>query len=280
MISKPGYRAPVGATDTHMHIYGPYDRYPLAAGSPNTPPPALVGDYRALQARLGLERVVVVQPAGYAFDNGCTMDAVEALGPAARAVVVVRPDAPEAELAALALGGAVGLRVFMLPGGVYGWDDIPALAEKVRPFGWHLQLQCDGRLLPQRMELLEGLADRLVIDHNGKFLEPVPVDHPAFACLLRLVDKGAHVKLSAPYETSREGPPSYGDVGALAKALVAHAPERMLWASNWPHPGREQRPDDAGLLDLLLEWAPDEADRQKILVDNPARLYGFGTDAR
>lgn len=275
MSERPRLRAPAGATDTHMHFYGPYDRFPLAPTSPNSPPPALPEDYRAVQRRLGLERVVVVQPAGYAFDNRCTMAAVKAIGSSARAVVVVRPDAPQRELEALAHDGAVGLRVFMLPGGVYRWEDIQALAEKTRPLGWHLQLQCDGRLLQERMELLEPLAARLVIDHNGKFLEPVKVDHPAFACLLRLVEKGAHVKLSAPYETSREGPPAYGDVGALARALVRHAPGRMLWATNWPHPGRDPRPEDAHLLDLLLDWAPREEDRHRILVDNPARLYGF-----
>ncbi|MDF1587403.1 amidohydrolase family protein [Marinimicrococcus flavescens] len=275
MTNQPRLRAPAGATDTHMHFYGPYDRFPLAPTSPNSPPPALLDDYRAVQKKLGLERVVVVQPAGYAFDNRCTMAAVEAIGPAARAVVVVEPDAPQAELEALTHDGAVGLRVFMLPGGVYRWEDIPGLAEKTLAVGWHLQLQCDGRLLPEHMKLLEPLAGRLVIDHNGKFLEPVPVDDPGFACLLRLVDKGAYVKLSAPYETSREGPPVYGDVGALARELVRHAPERMLWASNWPHPGRDPRPDDVHLLDLLLDWAPREEDRQRILVDNPARLYGF-----
>jgi len=117
-----------------------------------------------------------------------------------------------------------------------------------------------------------------VIDHVGKFLEPVPPDHDAFKSLLRLVDTGrCWVKLSAAYETSKRGAPHYEDVGELAKALVKAAPERMLWASNWPHPQepRDAMPDDADLLDILLEWAPDDAVRRKILADNPAELYGF-----
>jgi D-galactarolactone isomerase len=141
-----------------------------------------------------------------------------------------------------------------------------------------VQLQLDGRRLPEREALLKRLKGALVIDHNGKFLEPVATDDPSFKSLLRLLENGrTWVKLSAPYETSKKGPPLYPDVGALAKALVKAAPERCVWATNWPHPSvpRAQCPDDADLLDLLLDWAPDEAVRKKILVDNPATLYGF-----
>ena len=116
----------------------------------------------------------------------------------------------------------------------------------------------------------------MVIDHNGKFLEPVSTEHPGFKSLLRLIAGGnTWVKLSAPYETSRTGPPRYADVGVLAKALAHAYPERCVWASNWPHPGRNPVPDTADMLDLLLEWADDDATRRRILVDNPAELYGF-----
>lgn len=273
-MTAPRLAAPAGATDTHMHFYGPFDRFPLPPTSWNRPPEALLGEYRAVQERLGLERVVVVQAAGYGYDNTVTMDNVAAIGETARAVVVVPRGTDEAELDRLTKAGARGLRVFMLTGGVYGWDELPELAAMVRPFGWHLQVQLDGRLLPERSALLESLDVQLVIDHTGKFLEPVEVDDPAFQSLRRLVGKGAYVKLSASYETSKVGPPLYDDVGRLAKLLVKDAPERMLWATNWPHPGHAPK-DDAMLLDTLLDWAPNEADRELILVDNPARLYGF-----
>jgi D-galactarolactone isomerase len=163
----------------------------------------------------------------------------------------------------------------MLPGGALPWEQLDRVAARVQGVGWHVQLQLDGRRLPEREAQVRSWR-RIVIDHVGKFLEPVAPEHPAFRCLLRLVETGrVWVKLSAPYEVSRRGAPRYEDVGALAKALVQAAPERMLWASNWPHPSVNEKPDDALLLDLLLDWAPDAATRRRILVDNPAELYGF-----
>jgi D-galactarolactone isomerase len=148
---------------------------------------------------------------------------------------------------------------------------------RVHPFGWHANLQLDGRELPQREAQIRRLPGRFVIDHAGKFLEPVAPDAPAFRSLLNLVDTGrCWVKLAAPYETSKTGAPKYEDVGRLARALVRHAPERMLWASNWPHPSARQNPPrDEDLLELLADWAPEESVRRRILVDNPAELYGF-----
>jgi D-galactarolactone isomerase len=150
------------------------------------------------------------------------------------------------------------------------------VAARAREAGWHVQLQLDGRTLPDRLAQIRSWDAPLVIDHVGKFLEPVPLDHPGFRCLADLVGTGrVWVKLSAPYEVSRTGAPHYEDVGRIARELVRLAPERMLWASNWPHPGAKIRPDEAALLDLLLDWAPDEAARRTILVDNPAEVYGF-----
>jgi D-galactarolactone isomerase len=276
--SEPRLEAPPGATDTHMHFYDTEDRYPLAPTAAFLPPPARVADYRELQRRLGLERVVVVQPSAYGTDNRCTMDAVAELGDAARAVVVVDPSVSDAELERLTAAGARGIRFHMLRAGVLPWDVLEEMAARVHPFGWHVQLQCNGRELPGRAPMLKRLPGDLVIDHVGRFMDPVPLDHPAFACLLDLVDSGrTWVKLSAPYESSVVGPPAYEDVTALAQALVRAAPERMLWASNWPHPGHTDPKvrNEPLLLDLLIEWAPDEAIRKRILVDNPAALYGF-----
>jgi D-galactarolactone isomerase len=150
--------------------------------------------------------------------------------------------------------------------------------KEVHPFGWHANIQLDGRELPKYEAQIKRLPGKFVIDHTGKFLEPVSPDSREFRSLLNLVDTGrCWVKLSAAYETSKTGAPKYEDVGRLGKALVKKAPERMLWASNWPHPSvpKEKRPSDEDLLDLMLDWAPNEADRRRMLVDNPAELYGF-----
>jgi D-galactarolactone isomerase len=272
----PRVQAPPGACDTHIHIYE--ERFKLAPTATFKPPHAPLGDYLAMRTRIGIARTVVVQPTAYGTDNSCTLEAIAAMGPSARGVAVVGEGVGDAELDRLTQAGIRGIRYFMLPGGALPWESLETMAARVGAFGWHVQLQLDGRLLPEREALLKRLRGTLVIDHNGKFLEPVPVDHPAFRCLLRLLENGrTWVKLSAPYETSKKGPPLYPDVGELAKALVRAAPERCVWATNWPHPSvpREQRPDDANLLDLLLDWAPNEAARTRILADNPAALYGF-----
>jgi D-galactarolactone isomerase len=257
-----------------MHVYE--DRFPIVPQATFKPPHAPLAEYREIQRTLGLTRAVIVQPNGYGFDNRCTLEALFGLGSAARGVATVPADVADAELERLTRAGVRGARFHLLPGGMLTWEALLPLAARLTPFGWHIQLQLDGRELPRYEAALSRLPVPLVIDHNGKFLEPVATDHPAFKSLLRLLAGGnTWVKLSAPYETSRQGPPRYADVGALAGALVAAHPSRCVWASNWPHPGRDPRPDSAALLDLLREWAPDEAIRHRILVDNPAQLYGF-----
>jgi D-galactarolactone isomerase len=270
----PKLVAPPGACDTHIHFYDA--AAPVAPGAP-MPGSRTVEQYRAVQRRLGLERVIVVQPNAYVDDNGLTLAAIAELGAGARGVGVVRPGVADAELDRLTRGGIRGLRIMTLNGGTLGFDVMDALMARVHVFGWHANVQLDGRELPAHEAQLARLPGRFVIDHTGKFLEPVSARDPAFASLLRLVDTGrCWVKVSGPYETSRTGAPRYEDVGRLAKALITHAQERILWASNWPHPSAGAAlPDEADLLDLLLEWAPNDATRARILRDNPAELYGF-----
>jgi D-galactarolactone isomerase len=257
-----------------MHVYE--DRFPLVPEATLKPPHAPLTDYLQVRRALGLSRAVIVQPNGYGFDNTCTLEALAGLGDAARAVATVPVGVSEVELERLTRAGVRGARFHFLPGGMLAWDSLEPLAARIAGFGWHAQLQFDGRELPRYETALARLPVSLVIDHVGKFLEPVAVDHPGFKALLRLLDGGnTWVKLSAPYETSKRGPPDYADVGALAKALVKAHSERCVWASNWPHPGQNSPPDSAALLDLLLEWADDDATRRRILVDNPAELYGF-----
>jgi D-galactarolactone isomerase len=271
---RPRLVAPPGACDCHMHIYDP--RFRAAPSWPIAVPVAPVSAYRSVQWQLGVERAIVVQPNGYAFDNACTEDALRQMGSSVRGIATVRPDVADAEIERLSAAGFRGARCYMLRRGYLSWDDVDEIAARVRPFGWHVQVQLDGRDLPRHEDRLAHLPTDVVIDHNGKFLEPVPTSDPSFNSLLRLFSRDNFwVKLSAPYETSKTGPPRYEDVSALARALVAAQPDRCVWASNWPHPGISPTPSNATMLDLLLDWAPDETVRHKILVDNPARLYGF-----
>ncbi|MGD9846434.1 MAG: amidohydrolase [Variibacter sp.] len=272
----PRLKAPAGLCDTHIHIYD--RRFPTAPTATMTPPDAGVGAYKEMCRRVGIARTIVVQPTTYGLDNRCTLDAVAALGETARGIAVVDETVTDDELARLSRGGMCGVRFHQLPGGALKWEQLDAIAARVQPFGWHIQLQLDGRDLPKYESAIRRFPGTLVIDHIGKFLEPVATDHAAFRILLALVERGnTYVKLSAPYETSKAGPPNFDDVGAMAKALLRAAPERMLWASNWPHPSApaDAKSDDAMLLDVMLDWVPDEVTRLKVLVDNPARLYGF-----
>jgi D-galactarolactone isomerase len=257
-----------------MHIYD--GRYPTAPSARLRPPDATVDDYRHVQAALGLQRVVVVQPSTYGLDNSCTLDAVAELGNGARAVVVIDDEADDGDMERLTRLGARGARFHMLPGGAVPWEIMHAVAERIAPFGWHIQLQMNGRDLIDRVDALLALPAPLVIDHVGRFMPPVEPDDERFGVLLRLIDAGrCWVKLSGPYESAVDTLHEYSEVSRLVATLVEHAPERMMWATNWPHPGQAEPPSFADLNRLAFEWMPDDTSRQRILVDNPAALYGF-----
>jgi len=261
------------ACDTHVHFYD--GRYPVAAAATIHAPDASPDDYRAAQADLGTERVVVVQPTAYGLDNRCQLAAMEAFGASARGVMVVDGRCSADELARLTGLGVRGARLHMLPGGAVPWASLEAVAANIAPFGWHVQLQLNGRELADRCERLLRLPVGLVVDHVGRFMPPVPPDSREFAALFALVDNGALVKLSAPYESSVSGPPDFADVSELVNALVARAPDRLLWASNWPHPGQSGPPTLVELVALRDRWLPTDALRRHVLVDTPAALYGF-----
>ncbi|CAM3579731.1 D-3-phosphoglycerate dehydrogenase [Bordetella sputigena] len=276
-MKTPLLKAPAGACDCHIHIYE-LQRYPLAPTATFGPPQASWSDYLRVRQALGLQRAVIVQATGYGFDNRCALEALNLAQGSARMIATLPVNTPAGELRTLHEAGVRGVRFMMIPnsGGVMQWDDLEPMAERIAGLGWVINLQLDGRELPRYEERLAALPCQLSIDHNGKYLTPVAPSDPGFRALLRLLDRGhVWVKLSAPYETSKSGPPHYDDVGALAAGLAAARPDRCLWASNYPHPGRADAPDNADMLDLLARWAPDEAVRRKILVDNPARLYGF-----
>jgi D-galactarolactone isomerase len=281
-MEAPGMTMPrvadAGACDCHVHVYE--DGYPLAPTATFRPPHAPAAACRNVQQALGLTRVIVVQPTGYGFDNRCTLAALAQLGSGARGVAVVPPEVPDAELDRLHQGGMRGVRFMMLAGGLLPWASLEGMAARIAPLGWHINLQLDGRDLPQHEAMLGRLPGRWVIDHIGKFLGPVALDGAAVLCLRRLLDKGnCWIKLAAPYESSRAGPPDYADVAPLARMLAGQYPERCIWASNWPHPNVQPEPSSAALLDWVLRCFDSEAGRRQMLVDNPAALYGFESAA-
>lgn len=267
---------PPGACDCHVHVYE--DSYPLAATATFKPPHAPVSAYRGVQRALGLERVVLVQPTGYGFDNRCLLDALAQLGASARGVAVIPPDTDERELQRLHAAGVRGVRYMLLAGsgGALSWETLSAHAARIAPLGWHIDLQFDGREMARRRALIDALPCPVVIDHIGRYVEPVPPHDPSFRALIELLAQPDRwVKVSAPYETSRLGAPDYADVAPLGRALLRERPDRCLWASNWPHPNRQPVPSDRALLELFGNWAGDAALVRRVLADNAARAYGF-----
>lgn len=274
----PKLQVPPGACDTHMHFYS--KAYPASSKAWLFPPDFTVDDYRSMQARLGLERTVVVQPVTYGFDNRCTLDSVAMLGDNARAVVTVPTNISDKELEELWSKGARGLRYHQMRGSVTEWPDVLSMAERICSSGWHLQIQFEGSEFPDHANLISRLPCTVVIDHMGRYAAPLLTEHPAVRSLLKIATQdNVYVKLSGAYHIAHGRGPDYREVAPLAKALVAIGTERLLWGSDWPHPTEtaETMPDDADLIDLLLAWAPEAATRKAILTDNPARLYGFST---
>jgi D-galactarolactone isomerase len=271
----PKLKTPAGATDCHMHIY--MEGFSAQPGGPPITELATPADYAVVQKRLGLERVVVTQSNAYQFDNGSTLAALDAFGKdKARAVIVVSPRMSAAELRDLDARGVRGARIMDLAGAVKIADMKP-VERLVREVGWHLMVQFNGCEIDRHLDALQAIETNYIIDHIGKFMPPVPVDDRRVDAILRLIDRGnCWFKIAGANEISLTGGPDFADVAPIAKRVIAHAPERILWGSNWPHVGvpREAYPDDALLLDNLLDWATPEG-RQKILVDNPAELYGF-----
>jgi len=276
--SLPRFKAPADACDSHVHIYDP--RFKMKWPNLRAVTDASVTQYRMLQERLGTARVIVVQPAAYGIDNAVTVDAVAQMGiDKARGIAVLHPAVTDTELVALDKGGIRGLRFTLHEPrtAVTSVDMIEPLAHRVGRLGWHVQLHLRGEQIVEMADLIDRLPGTIVFDHMGRMPQPQGTRHPALAIVKREIDKGrAWVKLSGPYLDTQTGAPRYADVKAVARELAKHAPERCVWGSDWPHPTEPtDKPDDAVLLDLLQEWALDEATRRRILVDNPATLYGF-----
>jgi D-galactarolactone isomerase len=275
---QPRMVLPPRSCECHSHIYEP--GYPTYQGRMYQRP-APLAQYRRMLARLGFERAVIVGAAIYGPDNSSTLDAVRALGrERARGIAVALPDVCPEQLRKLDAGGIVGLRI-SFGGSEVSIADLPELARKIAPFGWHLQLPM---WLPDSADMLASLPVEIVFDHLGRTPAEAGSHGTVFKSLLRFLERGkGWLKISAPYYSSLEGPPAYGDFGRRVKALAAVCPERLIWGANWPHPAPPSGPlpwgdpEEADWLDGLLEWVPDEEARNAILADNPSQLYRFAT---
>ena len=272
----PKLKAPANSCDCHMHIYDA--RFPADPGATLRPADALVDDYRLLQKRIGTTRNVIVTPSTYGTDNRVTLDAMAKIGATVRGVVVVNASVADAELKRLADLGVRGIRFNLVQAGATTVEMIEPLSTRVNALGWHVQIHMLADQIVKIEDLLYKLDSPIVFDHMGRMPQPAGTDHPAFGVIRKLIDKGrTWVKLSGAYHDTKVGPPSYADTSKVAQAYVKAAPERMVWASDWPHPTQKEneKANDAVLFDLLTEWAPNEVTRQRILVENPATLYGF-----
>jgi len=286
------FDVPAGACDTHVHVFGDPQRFPFAPARAYTPEQASIAEMQALHRALHTVRVVIVHPSVYGTDNSCTLDGMKQLGSNVRGIAVIDDKTPESALDEMDRAGMRGIRVNLETTG----QADPAVArqrfqeavERIkRRSRWHIQVYT-------RLSVIEGIKEQvmaapmpIVFDHFGGAQAALGVEQPGFDTLLKLVRTGkTNVKISAPYRSSTK-PPDYADVAPLAKALIAANPQHILWGSDWPHPASpvahravtEITPlwqvDDGLIFNQLPLWAPEAALRKTILVDNPAKLYGF-----
>jgi predicted TIM-barrel fold metal-dependent hydrolase len=272
----PRRRPPPGAVDTHLHIFGPETKYPFLPVRRFTPPDATVESYLTLHRTLGLSRAVLVQASMYGTDNRRQLDAAAEMDIPTRTIVVVPLAIGDAELADLHARGARGVRFITTQPGGLPLDQLDRFAGRLGDIGWHIQLMLSPDHLVELAPRLAHVPCPIVIDHIGDVRSAQGTGQPAFQALLRLLEGGrCWVKLSAGYHHSDQAPP-YRDTIPLVHALVAARPDRLFWGSDWPHPNHPgTMPNSTDLFDLLLDWVPDEQTRNRILVDNPQRFYGF-----
>lgn len=278
----PGFAVPPLACDCHAHICGPQSVYGYIPERIYTPPDALLPAYDHLLAALGVTRAVLVQPSFHGTDNRAMLAAMRASSRAMRAVAVLAETVSERELADLHEAGVRGARLNIVDvksgKGSLPVEKIRRLAERIAPFGWHIEFLMHVDEFPELDRMLADMPVQFVFGHLGYVRADKGVAVPGFQALLRLVRDGrAWVKLTGPYRISRE-PLPHADTSAFAAALVEAAPDRLVWGTDWPHvkvAWDYAMPNDGDLADLLAAWVPDATTRHKVLVENPARLYGF-----
>ena len=273
------FRPAPGACDAHCHVFGPADRFPFAAGRSYTPPDAGVEDLARLHARLGLDRAVIVQASCHGTDNAALLDALRRGAGRYAGVAMIDEATTDDELDELHAAGVRGTRMNFVAhlGGAPTASAVERIVARAAERDWHVVLHLDAADLARYAPLLALLPCPYVIDHMGRIDATAGLDQEPFRALLALLHRGDRcwVKLSGAERLTAAGPPPYDDVVPFAQALIAAAPDRVLWGTDWPHPNVRHMPDDGDLVDLLAAFAPDEDVRHRILVDNPARLYDF-----
>jgi 2-pyrone-4,6-dicarboxylate lactonase len=272
------FTPPPNACDAHCHIFGPGDKFPYAPDRAYTPPDSGIDDFEVLQQRLGLSRAVFVQASCHGTDDAAMVDALIRGHGRYAGVAMIDESFSHADIASLHDAGVRGTR-FNFVAHLGGAPELPVfwrIVNRVEPFGWHIVLHFDAKDLPAYADLLDDMPTPYVIDHMARVDASAGLDQEPFRALLGLMaDERCWVKISGAERLTAGGTPPYDDVVPFARALVAAAPDRVLWGTDWPHPNVRHMPDDGDLVDLLVAYAPDAALREQILVTNPTRLYDF-----
>jgi predicted TIM-barrel fold metal-dependent hydrolase len=281
---------PPNSCDCHTHIFGDPAKFPWWPGRGYTPEPASPEEMTALHRALHIERVVIVTPSVYGTDNAATLYGMKVRGKSARGVAVIDDKTPQSDLDAMAKAGIRGIRLNLVNSGQNDPETarrrFRTAADRIKSYGWHIQMNTSLPVISSIKDLVRDSPVAVVFDHFAGARADLGPQQPGFEDLLELVRSGkSYVKVSAPYQVSTQAP-EYADAGPLAKALVAANADRILWGTNWPHPNATSglpatrltplmQMDDGRLLNQLAVWVPDAPLRKRILVDNPARLYGF-----
>ena len=276
--APPRTHLPAGAVDCQMHMYLP--GFPARTGGPGLPPLPLPDPdaYRRVMRWLGIDRVIITQANAHQRDNANLLACLADMGDCARGVAVISDQTGEAELSALDAAGILGARVMDLSGGAVGLGQIVEVDARAHAMDWMMAVQFDGSDILEHEAMLARLQSRWVLDHHGKFFRGITPDGPEMAALKRLIDTGrVWYKVAGCYESSRSGAPDYADVAAITREVARYAPDRIVWGTNWPHnlaKTEADYPDEAALMDLTLDWLPDDHARHIALVENPEALFG------
>ncbi len=277
---KPRLIAPPGTCDTHLHVYGARESYPLASERNYTPDPhSTLDDYLKVHRTLGLERAVIVTGSANGTNNQATLDALKRIGGKFKGLALLDPAVTDAELQRFKDGGITGFRVKANGKGGLSYEDSKKILARVVDFGWHVEFMSQSMAeVIGAVPFLNSLTIPYVFDHVAHAELHNGEDDREFRELLAILKNEEHawINLYSFYQLSRSGPPNYSDMVDVVQQIIDTRPDRVIWGSNWPHAGiAVPMPNDGDLLDFLLAAAPEERTRKLILADNPARIYGW-----